>query len=326
MTEAAPGSAPSAPRVLPWGLLWRIALASALLLAPITYFYGSAFGGVTALVGLVPAFGGQIVGKTRVAYAASAALLVAIGLFTLAPSATLAWAVACALILCAGVEAHETGGRAFVLALYGWCGLALSPSMPPPSEALPFVALGLFWGAAAARVLALRELAAIPPLGRKHSFSLSLFLLAGVIISAQLNLRLSTEYGYWVVLLFVLRALSPPDQGIKKALTYGFGAALGTGFAFMLTLMSLPVLERLGISLVLAFLGLRHLPHPGPWSAAAFTSAILIVLPVGVEGVIVRAEAAAIAVVLTLALIALISLGWSFLWKIADRGATQKLQ
>ncbi|MEM9392951.1 MAG: hypothetical protein AAGA38_03775 [Pseudomonadota bacterium] len=317
MKQAEP-EAPRVLRVLPWGLLGKTVLAWAVLLAPIVYVYGPAFGGVTALVGLVPAFGGHIIGHRRQAFAATASLLLGICVFAASQSVIWAWTGACLLILCAGLEAHKTGGRAFVLALYGWCGLALSPNLPGAADALPFILAGLSWGTLSVRFLGLNGVAALPPYSRRYSFSLCVFLLVGLVVAVRLNAELSGEYGYWVVLLFVLRALSSPQESLQTAFIYGVGAAFGSAVAFLVMLSPAPAGAKLAMSFLLSIAGLRTLPHPGPWSAAAFTSAILLLLPVGVEGVVLRAEAAALAVGLAIALTIAIGLFWTLLWKIAD--------
>jgi hypothetical protein len=292
--------------------LWRIVLAWAVALAPVLFFYGPAYGGVMTMVGLVPGFAGRVVGHRRMADLAGLCLLglVLLAAFAVPIGDTLALAGGLVLIVCAMLEAHRTGGRAFVLALYGWCAFSLAPTLPGSADGAPFIAAGLIWGAVAARWIGLEGVAVLPAASARTTVSLGLFLLVGVVIAGQLTDMVDRTYGYWVVLLFVMRALSPPEHSAVQALRYGVGAVVGSGCAFVLAISVPPgpllVLLALGVAVV----GLRYLPHPGPWSAAAFTSAVVMILPIGMSGILLRVEAALLAVALTLALIAFIGLGW----------------
>jgi hypothetical protein len=309
---AGTGPDPSAARVVPWRGLAAILGAWALLLGPVFALYGPADGGVTLVVGLMPAFAGQVLGQRRPADLAALvlALLVALGALLGEARPGLALAGAGLLILAAALEAGRTGGRAFVLALYGWCALMLSPTLPAAAEALPFVVIGLLWGALSARLIGVAGLVVVPPVPPKIAASLGLFLAVGVLVSAQLSHWLDPTYGYWVVLLFVLRALSPPHQSTRQALRYGLGAVAGSGCAFMLALTNPPGEVAAVLALALILVGLRLLPHPAPWSPAAFTSAVLLLVPVGTSGILVRLEATLIAVALTVVLVAAIGVGW----------------
>lgn len=309
-----PGPDQPAPRVrvLPWRMLALIVATWAALLVPVVALYGPAFGGVTMLVGLLPGFAGHVVGQRRVADLASLSLfaLIALGATLTQPGITLAFAGACLLIFAAGFEAWRFGGRAFVLALYGWCALILSPTLPAPSDALPFIAIGLVWGGLSARWIGVAGRVITPPLDGRIAASLGLFLLVGVLASAQVSVWLNQTYGYWVVLLFVMRALSPPHQSMQQALRYGLGAVVGSGCAFMLSLSNPPGEIAAVLAFGLVLVGLRLLPHPAPWSAAAFTSAVLLLVPVGASGIVLRLEATLIAVALTIALVTAIGMGW----------------
>ncbi len=304
----------SAPRlrgaVLPWRILLAILGAWALLLAPIIALYGPASGGVTLVVGLIPAFGGHVLGQRRMAYLASAALLLAIGVLAVLPGLLTIWI--CTLVLIAGCarEAWRPGGRAFVLALYGWSALVLAPTMPPPVEALPFVAAGLGWGALITALLKFAGQAAQPPMPGQVALSFAVFLGVGIFLSAQVTAWIDQSYGYWVVLLFILRALSPPHQSRQSAVSYGLGAVLGSGCALLVTWFAPVAAITLPLALILVALGLRYLPHPAPWSTAAFTSAVLLINALGSEGVLLRVEAVLLALVIALALVSAISLGW----------------
>ena len=304
---------PAAPvRVLPWRMLASIVGTWAALLGPVFVIFGPAFGGVTLLVGLLPGFAGHVVGQRRVADLAGLSLfaLIALGTTLIQPGSPLAFAGACLLILGAGIEAWKFGGRAFVLALYGWCALILSPTLPPPTDALPFIGIGLVWGALSARLIGMAERVINPPLDGRIAGSLALFLFVGVMASAQVSVWLNQTYGYWVVLLFVMRALSPPHQSMQQALRYGFGAVVGSGCAFMLSMSNPPGEISVMLAFGLVLVGLRMLPHPAPWSAAAFTSAVLLLVPVGASGIVLRLEATLIAVALTIALVTAIGMGW----------------
>lgn len=297
-------------RVLPWRILLSLLGAWALLVAPIVIYFGPAFGGVTLVVGLIPAFGGHILGQRRVANLASGALLAAIAVLSLVPGPITIWGGTLALIGGAAWEAWRPGGRAFVLALYGWSALVLAPTMPSPADALPFVAAGLLWGAIATAIFRFAGQAAQPPVQGQVAVSLALFLLAGIFVSAQITTWIDEKYGYWVVLLFILRALSPPNQSHRQALNYALGAVLGSGCALLLTWFHPAASVTLPLTLLLVVLGLRYLPHPAPWSTAAFTSAVLLINALGSDGILWRIEAVLLAVAIAMGLVSAIALGW----------------
>ncbi|MEM1077597.1 MAG: FUSC family protein [Pseudomonadota bacterium] len=313
--EAAPAPAPG-HRVLPWRILLAILGAWALLIAPIVIYFGPAFGGVTLVVGLIPAFGGHVLGQRRMAHLAAGALLAAMATLALAPCALTIWGCTLVLIGCAAWEAWRPGGRAFVLALYGWSALVLAPTMPSPVDALPFVAMGLAWGALVTRIFQFTGKAAQPPLSGQTATSLGVFLLVGIFVAAQITAWIDEKYGYWVVLLFILRALSPPHQSHQSALTYALGAVLGSGCALLLTWFHPAASVTLPLTLMLVVLGLRYLPHPAPWSTAAFTSAVLLINSLGSDGILLRVEAVLLAVTIAMGLVSAISLGWRLVGRI----------
>ena len=144
------------------------------------------------------------------------------------------------------------------------------------------------------------------------------FLWLGLALTGWLMARVDQPYAYWLVLRFIFRAIAQQGRTVAGAVKFGTGAVLGSIIALALSALSLPVAITVALSCVLAMLGLRYLPHPYPWSAMAFTSAVLLSLAPGQTNALFRLEAALTVVFLTVILVALIGGSWQLLTRWSD--------
>lgn len=296
------------PGVLPWRLVFRLIAIGAGLLVPIALFWNP--GIVPSGTGLIVGLAGSILGQRPLSVAAGLTLVAATALLLASPTVPWLWAIGTVLVFAAGFETATLGGRAFVLALYGWLSVVLMPSMPPVETALPFLALGLFWGAGWASVLGLNGIAAPPPTKRAFGIGLVLFLLTGLSASTLAAVWQAAPLGYWMVLLFIFRAIAPQGKTVGSAVRYGIGAALGCAVAILVTPLQMPEEITAPLAFGMGVLGLRFLPNPGPWSAAAFTAAILVGTAPGQDTALFRLEAALFVVALTASLAVVMDALW----------------
>ncbi|MDK3074863.1 hypothetical protein QO034_17380 [Sedimentitalea sp. JM2-8] len=252
-------------------------------------------------------------GRPPAPYLAILSLAIALASLLLWPDIAGLWFFAALLAAGAGIESRVIGGRAFVAALYGWLSILLIPAMPPIGAALPWLLIGLAWGLVAARLLNLTAIAAPPPSGAGFAVGLVIFLLAGLSAALVLTEKIGSPFGHWLVLLFVVRALTPQGRTIRAALRFGAGAAVGCALALFMTPFDLPDGIPLLLAVCLLLLGLRYLPHPLPLAPAAITAAVLLGTAPGQDAALFRLEAALIAVALTLATGIAIGLVWRLL-------------
>lgn len=301
------------PLVLPWALVLKFVLAGSAIVVPAVFYSGGAAGAVAAIAGLAPSLFGALLSSRRDGALAGAAVIAALSLETLINTPMTSWVVALAFAVSAGAEATLTGGRAMIMALYAWLVLTLLPNAPPPDLALPVVVIAVAWGSAAVWTLGLAGLAAGPPAPKGFGIGMSVFLISGLLLTGWLMARSEEPYAYWLALLFTFRAIAPAGQTIASALKFGAGAVLGSLLALLLSFVSLPSFAAWLLSAVLATLGLRYLPNPRPWSATAFTSAVLISVATGAHNAVFRLEAAMTVVVMTCALVLLIGGAWQLL-------------
>ncbi len=299
--------------VLPWALVLKFVLAGSAAVVPAALFFGGPSGAVAAVAGLAPSLFGALLSSQRDGALAAAMVAVALLLQILAPVPVTAWVLAIAFAVAAGTEATLTGGRAMVMALYAWLMLALLPSAPSPDQALPVVLLAAVWGTVSVWTLGLAGRAAGRPAPASFGLGMSVFLIVGLSLTGWLITRWDEPYAYWLALLFTFRAIAPPGQTIASALKFGTGAVLGSVVALLVSFVPLPAVAAWLISAVLATLGLRYLPNPRPWSAMAFTSAVLIGVATGAHNAVFRLEAAMTVVALTCALVVLIGGAWQLL-------------
>jgi hypothetical protein len=302
--------------VLPWALVFNLIAVGSILLVPTVLFVGP--DGIAAMIGLISGLAGGLMGRALMPQLAALTLVVATALLLLSPGLVGVWLIGGALVVAAGIESCTTGGRAFVLALYGWLSILLIPSMPPTETALPLLALGLVWGLAAARLLGLTGFAAPPPAQKAFGVAMAVFLFAGLLVASFVMQWRDAPLGYWMILLFIFRAVAPQGETVRSALKYGLGAAAGCGVAVLLTPVHLGGMGTAMIAFALMIVGMRNLPHPAPWSATAFTAAILMFLSPNAQTVLFRLEAAAFVVALTTVLALLIEGLWRLVLRQGD--------
>lgn len=303
----------SSRRVLPWSLIWKLSAAGGSLLVLAAVLSPGGVGFAPAMTGFIPGLMARTMGRPPASCIAVLSLAIALASLLLWPDIAGLWIVATLLGLGAGIESGTIGGRAFVAALYGWLSILLVPAMPPIGTALPWLLIGLTWGLVAARLLGLTAIAAPPPSGRRFAAGLVVFLLAGLFATLVLAERFGSPFGHWVVLLFVVRALTPQGHTLSAALRFGAGAAIGCALALVMTAFDLPDGVPLPLALCLLLIGLRYLPHPMPLAPAAITAAVLLGTAPGQDAALFRLEAALIVVALTFATGIAIGLAWRLL-------------
>jgi len=298
-----------APTVLPWGLVFGIATSSTIFLS-IAYAVGGFEAAVSGIAALAIGLAGHALAPARHVWFAGFVLLVALGARYAWHGPETAWAAALILCALAGVEAATKGGRAAVLALYAWASLTLLPTAPPPETAVPVLIGGMVWGALSTRLIGMRGLAITPAAPWRYGTALTVFLVIGLISASFIARMFDDPHGYWVVFLFIFRALAPPKRELRAAARYVAGATLGAAVAYGLSGLDLPLFLTLPLAAALGLAGLRALPHPRPYAAGAFTVALLLGLAADRPLVLVRTEAAFAAVGLAVLLIVLLSWGW----------------
>lgn len=302
--------APPPSVLIPWSFVGKLIFATGVPVMAVALIFGSGASGAMALAGLMPVMGAKAMARGPLVAAAPAALLAAIGLLALLPSVGLAWAIAFALALAGGWEAAKTGGRAFVFALYGWVAITMIPSMAPPAQALPFALAGMALGWGVARFLSLAGQFTLPASSPAFGACLAAFLCVGLALSAAVAFGTAHPYGYWVVLLFVFRAVVPHSDARARLGRYALGSVLGSLAALLMVLFGIDPVLSLLLALGLGAVALRYTAHPSPISAAASTAAVLLILPVGAGDILFRAEAVLSAVAIAGGLFLILSYGW----------------
>jgi hypothetical protein len=305
-------------RVLPWRLVAFLVLVIAATLGLSWFIAGKAHLAAT-VAGLMVGLIGSLLGSGRAAALATMVLLGAMALHIQLPDRIPTQALAMALVVLAGAEAGIVGGRAMTLALFGFLKLSLLPAMPPGSADLPFVAGAALLGGVAVLAIGLQGRARQAPGGLPFGAGVTLFLGLGLLGIFWIVQRMDQPFAYWLALLFVWRAMAPPERTMGAALRFGTGAVLGSLLAMLATFLDLPAEARLALTLALVIAGLRMLPHPGPWTPAAFTSAVLLSFANGPGDALFRAEAA----LFILALTALLTLVLSTVWQLIAGGRAQ---
>lgn len=300
-------------RVLPWRLILVMVVVGVSFLVPAALLSPDGKGAISGFAGLIPGFFGAMLGKRWPSFAAALATIAAIAGLMLSAGLVGHLLIASALIIAAGVEAVRFGGRSFVFALYGFLFTLLVPGMPAPAETLPYAAFGVFWGWGAVQLLGATAKAAPPPAPRSFGVGLILFLMIGLAAATAIEHWVDTPYGYWIALFFTFRAVAPQGQTITGTLRFGLGVAIGSLAAIMAAALHFPAHVMTPVAILLALFGLRFLPHPGPWSAAAFTGAVLLAGSLSVQTAVFRIEAALTVVALAGGLALIIGMIWQLI-------------
>ncbi|MEX0286396.1 MAG: hypothetical protein AB3N23_17455 [Paracoccaceae bacterium] len=294
---------------MPWPAIFVLVAVGVVVLTPsFAYFTGRAPAAIPGLAAGM--FGALLSPRHRIPWPLIAG---AVGVVILAgdPSKPMLYAVALALSAIAGAEAVRTGGRSGVLAIFMCTGLHLIPAMPNANDALLPALLALAAGWGLIQLTPLAGQAVQPPAPRAFGVGLAAFLIVGLAIAVFAVHHVHDGMAHLLALLFITRGLAPPGQVVRGALRFGVGAVGGSLGALMAIHLGLPVWVLLALSAVVLVLGLRMLPHPGPYAPAAFSAAILLATAPSVHAALFRVEAAVFAVLLSVALATLFSVIWS---------------
>lgn len=309
-----------AARVLPWRLILIMIAVGTSFLVPAALVSPDGKGAMAGFAGLLPGFFGAMLGRRWPSFAAALATIAAIAALMIGTGLAGHLLIASVLIIIAGIETVRFGGRSFVFALYGFLFTLLVSGMPAPAETLPYAAFGVLWGWGAVQLLGASGKAAQPPAPRFFGVGLVVFLMIGLAAATAIEHWVDTPYGYWIALFFVFRAIAPQGQTISGTLRFGLGVAIGSLAAIVVAALHFPVHVMTPVAIVLALFGLRFLPHPGPWSAAAFTGAVLLAGSLNVETALFRIEAALTVVALAGGLAMVIGMIWQLILREVDPG------
>ncbi len=148
------------------------------------------------------------------------------------------------------------------------------------------------------------------------------FLMAGLAIAVFAMHLIDERFAHWLALLFVMRGLAAPGQVVSDAVRGGLGAAGGSVLAMLFLMLNAPVSQLLAIAGVMFLIGLRMLPHPGPYSAAAFSVSILLATAPSQHAALVRIEAAILAVLLSTVVATVLSAIWSAIERVQASRST----
>ena len=308
MDHGAPNSAPRSV-LLPWHIMVRIALLG-LVVFGAARFLAPASGSPVAIGLIIGLMGSLLSPRNNYAWPLAIGALASAALLANPPFAILCL-LALGLCAIAGFESVNSGGRAGVIALYGWIAVQSIPGLAPLSENLPVLvaSLGATW--VLARVLGVTGLAAQPPAPKAFGPKLTLFLIIGLGLTTAVEWQLEDPHAYWIALIFVMRAIAPPGQVRPAALRFTIGTIAGAVAAVLLQQLDLDLYPKLGISTALALTGLWALRHPVPFAPACFCCALLTLAAPGIEPAVFRAEVTVSVLLLTTALTLIISGVWA---------------
>ena len=290
----------AAPIYFPWpavALFLGTLLGAAGLAAPV-----DPAGALPALFGALTGLVGAFLSPKSRAWPGMLAGLAGFALLALGPGPLVLWLACLAFSAGAGLESLRTGGRATVMTLHGWLALHLMATMPPPEIAAPFAAAGLLAGWAVAEVTGLAGKAAPPKGDPRFGLALALYLAIGLTVVLLVIRHLESPFAHWVALMFCLRALVPPGMTARATLRFGVGAALGCLAALAFIALHLPHGLAIALAALLLIAGLRLIPHPRPYTPAAISAAVLLLVAPDVQPALFRFEVTLLVVLLSLGL------------------------
>ena len=294
------------PTTLPWPAV-AILMSTILGAAGLAALLDPA-AALPAVFGALAGLGGAFLTPKGQETAPFLAGLAAMALLLPAPPQWVLWLVMLLLCLGTGWEAVRSGGRAALMALYAWLALILVQSMPPPATAVPAAAAGLLAGWAIAHATGLAGKAARPAAPPVFGLSLALYLALGLSFAVLMMQHLQSPFAHWIALVFVMRALAPPGQTQRATLRFGAGAGLGCILGMGLIALHLPHALTLALALLLLVAALRLIPHPWPFTPAAVSAAVLLLVAHDIRPALFRLEVTALVVLLSLALSAALGL------------------
>ncbi|MCV6595758.1 MAG: hypothetical protein OIF40_01565 [Mangrovicoccus sp.] len=212
--------------------------------------------------------------------------------------------------MAAGIEAARFGGRAFTIAIFAavLLGLSLQLDFAPLPIALAFFG-SLAGGIAMAAYLGLNGQRAPGPGGLRLGLRHAAFLGAGLAIAITLARALSAPQSFWVIQMFVFRALAPPHTPSRAHLIFAAGAIGGAALAGILVFgagyvdsNALTSALKYGVAMICYAFGLRALGQGNfVLPLLVSTGTVLMIAPTP-AGALVRAETAALAAILALVL------------------------
>ena len=288
-------------RLLPWRLVAAIFAVFAVCVGASVAALGPA-AAPGAMAGVLVGFFGTLFGDRR----RSALAIVVVALATAASATAPDWArfvvVAPALSILTGWEAARSGTRAAVFAAMAWI-LLHAPAADGAGAPL-FVAFGCsaVLGLVSALRFGVEGRAARDAAGLVYGIMLGTAMAIGLALAFLIAQRFDSSHSQWIALMFVARGLDPPREHARGALRTGLGAAAGAGAAGAALALPLPAWAFASAAVVLLLSGLRLLPAGTPLSPALISGAIILGVAPSPDSALFRAEAAAIAAGLAVAL------------------------
>ncbi|MEM7798318.1 MAG: hypothetical protein AAF633_03930 [Chloroflexota bacterium] len=212
-------------------------------------------------------------------------------------------------------ESVQTGSRACVMGLLGYLMFTIGIDFGGDWAMLIPYAFGVVIGMAVVAYLGFARLLPATPVSLAAAVALALFIGIGLSVSLFLIEQLDQQRSYWIMLIFVGRALTPFQGFQASTLRYGSGALAGAAIAFLILLLGLPTPVNIVLALTAGVFGIRTLTHPLPIASGLFTLSVLLLLESSQQETLFRVFSVTIAVVLALGLSLLI--GW--LWRYLNR-------
>ncbi|WP_143534452.1 hypothetical protein [Roseovarius albus] len=211
---------------------------------------------------------------------------------------------ALALTVIAGFEACRFGGRSFSLSLIAAVMLVHGQNLGTDIQtALVVFAAGVCWSLGIVKWLKFDAKAAAPAIGLRESIGLALLLALGLLVSVAIVEHSEQPFAYWIILMFLFRALAPTQQLHIRTWKFAQGAIAGAGIAMLLEIYVMPgAYVRLAIAFAAAFLGLRYVTLVSPLPAMFFCVGILLLGAPTPEAAGFRIEAVLIVAFLVLCL------------------------
>lgn len=212
--------------------------------------------------------------------------------------------VACCMALMAGYEATRYGGRSFSMALIAAVMLVRGQNLgATPDTAILTFAIGVFWGLGLVKWLRFESRATAPATSVRGGVGHAAFLILGLLVSLALVERSDEPFAYWIVMMFLFRAMAPADQLHIRTWKFAVGAIVGAGCVLLVeAFVTLGFWPRLLVAITAATLGLRNVTMASSLPAMLFTIGVLMIGAPTSEAASFRIEAVLIVAVLVFGL------------------------
>ena len=264
-----------ARKLLPWPLVGVIIGAVVISGSLAVVFFGPAMAR-PAVFGVLVGLFGCLFGDRTHALAAAALALVATAASLLAPDWARFWLIIPAMAAALGWETARTGSKALVFGVMSWIAL-IGPASEGSFASVAIVfTLAMVCALVLAIVLGIEGRIPKQPTGRSYGVSLAVGLAIGLSFAVLIARQFGGAHADWIALMFVARALDPPDAHQRKALASGLATIGGAAAAGAALAAPLPAEVFKAAAAVLLVLGLRLLPARTPLAPALISAAVIM--------------------------------------------------